>query len=169
MSKFISESEVLNTLNISDFNQIDNNNIMEFAKLFKDIDPEAARKALSMIPQFAKIALEASESYKISYNRSVDSINQISTDYNSFYSEIVGIISKLSEQPNNTSEDKALIIEALLKLESRRAIADKESREAIRKEREAFNNHTDMVLTIIVGIVSLFGGIFWGEMNNKRK
>lgn len=169
MSKYMSESETLHTLNISDFSQIDSSNIMEFATVFKDIDPEVAGKALAMIPQLAKIALEVSESYKISYNRSIDSINQISANYNSFCSGIIDILSKLSEQPNNTSEDKKLIIDALLELESRKANFDRETRVAIREEREAFNNHTDMVFTAIVGIASLLGGIILGGMSNKRK
>ena len=171
MKHFYSESEALNALNITDFSQINSGNIMKFAKLFKDIDPEVGKLALSMIPEFTKTIKEVLDSYKLSYSRNVDALEKSNADYHSFCSDIVGVLSVMSEKTDNSTEEKAKIIEALLELEARRSINDEAYRAAIREEREAHNVRVDRALGILCSVLVALGGaaIAIGGMNNGRK
>lgn len=155
MSKYHSENEVLKALNIKDFSQIDSKNFMEFAKLFKDIDPEVGKMILTMIPEFIAIVKDVLDSYEHSYDRSVDAIEKIQTDYHEFISKIVDILSMMSESSEASTEDKAKIIDALLIIEERRAHYDEEVRAAIKEEREEHHKHVGQVITAILSTLSL--------------
>ena len=158
MKKYYSESDTLKALNISDFSEINSTNFMKFATLFKDMDPEVGKLALSMIPEFSKIISEVLDSYRLCYSRNVDSLEKSNADYHDFCMEIVRVLSGMSERTDCSPEEKVKIIDALLELEARRAASDDEYRAAIREEREAHNNHVNLALGIFCSVLGALGG-----------
>ena len=46
MSKQLTEAQVLEKLNITDFRHLSKDNVMSFASMIQDMDPEVAKKAL---------------------------------------------------------------------------------------------------------------------------
>lgn len=46
MSKQLTEAQVLEKLNIPDFRHLSKDNVMSFASMIQDMDPEVAKKAL---------------------------------------------------------------------------------------------------------------------------
>ncbi len=150
MKHFLSESEALESLNITGFDQIDSGNFMKFVGLFKDLDPDTAKLALSQISDFTKLVMSTLDHYKHNYDRNVDCIMQTHSDYNAFCSRITDILAKMSENPDNNSEDKAAIIRALLELEERRAERDRQVINDIKEEREESNNRIGGVVKVVV-------------------
>ena len=162
MKHYYSESEALDALNITDFTQINSSNFMEFAGLFKDIDPEVGKLALAMIPEFTKVISNVLESYKHSYDRNIEALEKSNSDYHTFCKDLIAVLSKMSEKTDITSEEKIKIIDALLELESRRASNDSEYRAAIREEREAANKRVDSIVEIVCGVVITVGSLLIG-------
>ena len=162
MKHYYSESEALDALNITDFTQINSSNFMEFAGLFKDIDPEVGKLALAMIPEFTKVISNVLESYKHYYDRNIQALEKSNSDYHTFCKDIIDILSKMSEKSDITSEEKIKIIDALLELESRRASYDSECRNAIREEREAASKRVDSVLNVVSGVLIVVGSLLIG-------
>lgn len=172
MKPYYTESDTLKALNISDFSQINSNNIMEFARLFKDIDPEIGKLALSKIPEFTTIITNVVEAYRCSYNRNVEALETSKAEYNDFCSRIVGVLSTMGEKDDNSVEDKAKIIDALLVLEARRSANDEAYRKAIQEEREAHNKHVDLAIGIVCSLFAALGGLvigLGGGLGNSKK
>lgn len=63
MSNQLTEREVLQQLNIPDFQHITKDKIMTFASMLQNMEPEVAKKALEQFPEFAKMALEVLKDY----------------------------------------------------------------------------------------------------------
>ena len=150
MKHFISESEALESLNITGFDQINSGNFMKFVGLFKELDPDTAKLALSQITDFTKLVMSTLDYYKHNYDRNVDCIMQTHSDYHVFCSRITDILAKMSENPDNNSEDKASIIRALLELETRRSERDRQVINDIKEEREECNNRIGSVVKVVV-------------------
>ena len=169
MRQYLSESELLKKLNITDFAQIDCGKFREFVRLFRDIDPEIADKVISTIPEFSKLTMATLDAYKFSYERGVEAIEKSNANYHCFCSEIVSVLKILSEKPDLSTEEKRMIINSLMELESRIAVRDEEDRAAIIAERKEYNNHIDLLLGLTVGAALFFGGLILGSSGPGRK
>ena len=155
MKKYLSENEVLETLNITGFEQIDGSNFRRFLDIFKGLDPAIAKLALSQIRDFQKLVVSTLDEYKHSYDRTVDGITKAYSDYNSLCSRILEILSTMSNNPNNSYEDKELIINTLLEIEARVSESKRESIKDLKEERREHN--TNVLTAIGLGAAGLLG------------
>ena len=162
MSHYLSENELLEILNITSFEQIDSSNFRAFMKVFKDIDPEVARHALSLITDFQKLVMSTLDEYKHNYDRTVDGILKVHSDYTDMCLRIMDMLSVMSEDTENPTEVKIAIINALLEMEKRYSDKGREIVRDIKDERKVQNNNVRTVTNILLaglmcGIAFLLG------------
>ena len=169
MGQYLSEREALQSLNISSFKQIDESNFREFMRIFKDIDPEVARHALSIIPGFQKLVMRTLDEYKHNYDRTVDGIMKVHSDYTAMYSKTVEMLSSMSKNTDNPPEVKIAIINALLELESRYSDKGRECVRDLKEERKEQDNNVHKVRYLIEGGVVLVLAILLGTRGPRNK
>ena len=169
MKKKLSENDVLNELGVTSFDQINKNNIVEFLRLFKDIDPEVANNTLKLIPDFAVLVREVVVSYKASYEMCLSSNEKSYMGYVDNMSRIIDALTKMCEQSNNTTEDKRMIIDTFLILEQRMASMDENNKMFIASMNKRNNDNISTVCKVIIGASLLAVGIALGARPGPPK
>jgi len=106
----LSEQKVLEKLNISDFNQITKENIKPFTKMYQQMDPDVATKALEQLPNFVNII---NESLKI-HKETIDNILVNNRDNMKSFNDLCEqLMTSLQNELNNdyiTFEQKQFIM-----------------------------------------------------------
>lgn len=169
MKKKLSENDVLNELGVNSFNQINKNNIVEFLRLFKDIDPEVANNALKLIPDFVVLVKDVVASYRTSYEMSISCNESSFVGYVNNMSSIIDALTKMCEQTNNTTEDKRMIIDAFLILEQRMASMDENNKMFIASMNKRNNDNISNICKVVIGVSLLAVGIALGARSGPPK
>ena len=72
MGQLMTEKDVLAKLGVKDFRSISKENIINFASMLQEMEPEVAIKALEQVPEFGKVTVAALEDYKVYAEKTLD-------------------------------------------------------------------------------------------------
>lgn len=64
MGQLMAEKDMLAKLGVKDFRSISKENIINFASMLQEMEPEVAMKALEQVPEFGRVTVAALEDYK---------------------------------------------------------------------------------------------------------
>lgn len=92
--KLLTESEVLNKLNISSFKHISKEKIHQFSSMIPDIEPEVTKSILLQFPNFTKDSIEMVSYFKTSMGTKMD---QKKVDTKQFYDSCDAVLYSLNE------------------------------------------------------------------------
>ncbi|API90057.1 hypothetical protein BKP56_12670 [Marinilactibacillus sp. 15R] len=147
MSKLLSENDVLKQLGISNFRQVTKDKLMEFTSLLNEMNPEVAKKAIELFPQFAKMSLEAMTEYRSLLEKTLDENTESSKQTFNIYDEIIGTLKDSIEKENLTFEEKQFYIEKMIEV----------AKMAEKKDTENKNFNWKIASAAAVGVATVLG------------
>lgn len=116
MKKNLSEKQVLDCLNISDFSQITTDKISEFAALAPYMNPELVKAAMEKFPEYREMAQQLVSEYKETLDKLTMSNEE---SMKQLYATCNSIISSLQEElksDNITSSDRERIENKMIEI-----------------------------------------------------
>ena len=128
MSKQLTEAQVLRKLNIPDFRHLSKNNVMAFASMIQDMDPEVAKKALEQFPDFAKSTVEALKDFKGVIDKSFDDDKESANQCYALYNRIQDALEKCLDNENLSFEERKYYIEQMKEVAQMASIKDSEGK-----------------------------------------
>lgn len=121
----LTEAQVLEKLNIPDFRHLSKDNVMSFASMIQQMDPEVAKKALEQFPDFAKSTLDALKEFKSTIYKSFDDDKESANQCFALYNRVQGALEKCLDNENLSFEERKYYIEQMK--EVARMATDKDS------------------------------------------
>lgn len=116
MGKQLTESQVLQQLDIPDFRHITKDKVMEFASLLNSVEPEVAKKAIEQFPEFSRMALEALQEYKGVMEKTMDSNDaSVKRCYN-IYDEVVSALKACANRDDISFEERKYYIDRMMEI-----------------------------------------------------
>ena len=128
MSKQLTETQVLKKLNIPDFRHLSKNNVMAFASMIQDMDPEVAKKALEQFPDFAKATAEALNDFKGVIDKSFDDDKESANQCYDLYNRIQDALGKCFDNEDLSFEERKFYIEQMKEVAQMASIKDSEGK-----------------------------------------
>ena len=160
-STSLSEAQVLQELGISDFRHMSKDKIMQFCSMVPDMDPEVARLAFEQFPNFAKLSSETMICFKEMVNSSLKENNANMKDFNASCDTIIESLQSLMKQKRIKKEERALIIDNMLKVLQMKADKDRDNKEWLSKVIATAG-------AVAVAIIGVAGAIVGVNLSNKK-
>lgn len=113
MSKILTEAQVLEKLNIPDFRHLSKDNIMSFASMIQNMDPEVAKKALEQFPDFTKTVLDALKDFKGVIDKSFDDDKESANQCYALYDRVQTALEKCLDNETLSFEERKYYIEQM--------------------------------------------------------
>lgn len=144
-NKFVTEEQALRTLGISNFGQMTNDKINQFAVLSRNMSPEVVKAAIEQFPDYREMAQNLVAEYKESMDKLVSSNNK---SMDNLYATCDKILSSLQDELKNdnlTSADRERIEDKMIEIAH------------ILSEKDTGNKN--FLATLAVGVAGLVLGI----------
>lgn len=125
MPKTLTEAQVLEKLNIPDFRHLSKDNVMSFASMIQNMDPEVAKKALEQFPDFTKSVLDALKDFKGVIDKSFDDDKESANQCYVLYNRVQTALEKCLDNKTLSFEERKYYIEQMK--EVAQLAADKDS------------------------------------------
>lgn len=125
MSKVLTETQVLKKLNIPNFRHLSRDNVMSFASMIQDMDPEVAKKALEQFPQFTQIVIESLKDIRETAIKVLDDDKDSTARFYNICDEIIAALKASLSADNLSFEEKKYYIEQMK--EVAKMVADKDT------------------------------------------
>ena len=116
MRNQLTEQEVLQQLNIPNFRYITKDQVMTFASMLQNMEPEVAQKALEQFPEFAKMALEVLKDYKGIMEKTLDENSVSSKQCYDIYNEVMDALKGCLAKDDLSFEEKKYYIEKMMEI-----------------------------------------------------
>ena len=113
MSKILTEAQVLEKLNIPDFRHLSKDNVMSFASMIQNMDPEVAKKALEQFPDFTKTVLDALKDFKGVIDKSFDDDKESANQCYALYDRVQTALEKCLDNETLSFEERKYYIEQM--------------------------------------------------------
>ena len=113
MSKILTEAQVLEKLNIPDFRHLSKDNVMSFASMIQNMDPEVAKKALEQFPDFTKTTLDALKDFKGVIDKSFDDDKESANQCYALYDRVQTALEKCLDNETLSFEERKYYIEQM--------------------------------------------------------
>lgn len=113
MSKILTEAQVLEKLNIPDFRHLSKDNVMSFASMIQNMDPEVAKKALEQFPDFTKTVLDALKDFKGVIDKSFDDDKESANQCYALYDRVQTVLEKCLDNETLSFEERKYYIEQM--------------------------------------------------------
>lgn len=113
MSKILTEAQVLEKLNIPDFRHLSKDNVMSFASMIQNMDPEVAKKALEQFPDFTKSTLDALKDFKGVIDKSFDDDKESANQCYALYDRVQTALEKCLDNETLPFEERKYYIEQM--------------------------------------------------------
>lgn len=113
MKKQLSEKQVLNKLGIENFRHLSKDNVMSFASMLPEMNPEVAKKALEQFPRFASTVLEIMKEYKSTVDQAISEGSKNANQSYAAYNAVMDALEKSLEDEEITFEERMQIIEKM--------------------------------------------------------
>ena len=155
MSKKLTETQVLKKLGIPDFRHLSKENVMSFASMIQDMDPEVAMKAIEQFPDFAKTAIAALTDYRSVLEKSLADDKESANQCFEIYNKILDALTKCLEKDDLSFEERQYYIEQMKEIANMASQKDSEGKKFKWANLAAFGT---LAITIIAGAASLLGG-----------
>lgn len=128
MSKKLTEAQVLEKLNIPDFRYLSKDNVLPFASLIEDMDPEVVEKALEQFPEFAKSMMYVLDDIKSVIDKSFEDDKESANQCYALYSRIQTALEKCLDNDNLPFEERKYYIEQMKEIAQMASIKDTEGK-----------------------------------------
>ena len=128
MSKQLTEAQVLRKLNIPDFRHLSKDNVMAFASMIQDMDPEVAKKALEQFPNFAKSTVEALKDFKSVIDKSFDDDKESANQCYALYNRVQDALEKCLDNKDLSFEERKYYIEQMKEVAQMASAKDSEGK-----------------------------------------
>ena len=125
MPKTLTEAQVLEKLNIPDFRHLSKDNVMSFASMIQNMDPEVAKKALEQFPDFTKSVLDALKDFKGVIDKSFDDDKESANQCYVLYNRVQTALEKCLDNKTLSFEERKYYIDQMK--EVAQLAADKDS------------------------------------------
>jgi len=115
-NKVVTEKQALGILGISNFAQMTNDKINQFAALSPNMSPEVVKAAIEQFPDYREMAQNLAAEYKESVDKLVSSNNE---SMNNLYATCDKILSSLQDELKNdnlTSADRERIEDKMIEI-----------------------------------------------------
>ena len=159
MDNNISEEKALAQLGIANFKDVTIDNIEGLASIFSSLDPEVAKKALELVPNFAETINAILVQYKEITSQIIASAD---ASVSSYYRECDRIIESMQivlNNENTSPEDRKWIIEQMILLHDKISAKDSEHKQFLREEQDKADNVFKGILLGLVGLVTTILGV----------
>lgn len=158
MSKQLSEKEVLKKLSIPDFRHLSKNNVMQFASMLNDMDPDVAKKAIEQFPNFATVCKDALSEYGKILEKAMESNKESMQEVHASYNTIMDVLSKLASKENITFEERKYYLEQMKEIAEKMGKLDKRNKNFILKI-------AGVASVTVLGVVGLCATLLGGNSN----
>ena len=128
MGKALTETQVLEKLNIPDFRHLSRDNVMSFASMIQDMDPEVAKKALEQFPQFAQTAIESLKDIRETAVKVLDDDKESTARFYDICDEIIAALKASLSVDDLSFEEKKYYIEQMKEVAEMVAVKDSEGK-----------------------------------------
>lgn len=113
MNNQLTEQQVLNQLNIPDFRHITKEQVMTFASMLQDMEPEVAKKALEQFPEFVKMTLEVMREYKSVLEKSLDDNSASSQQCYDIYNKVIDALQSCLDKDDLSFEERRYYLDSM--------------------------------------------------------
>ncbi len=162
MSKMLTEAQVLEKLNIPDFRHLSKDNVMSFASMLQNRDPEVTKKALEQFPDFAKSTSDALKDFKAIMAKSFDDDKESANQCYILYNKVQTALEKCLDNENLSFEEKKYYIERMKEVAQLASAKDSEGKKFRWANIAAFS-------TIIVIALGLLATLLGGDIDFSSK
>jgi hypothetical protein len=160
MSNQLTEQQVLNQLNIPDFRHITKDEVMTFASMLQNMEPEVALKALDQFPEFAKLALQALSEYKSVLENALDDNTESSKQCFIMYNTVMDTLKSCAEKEDIPFDEKKYYIEKMIEITKMAESKDTENKK--------FNwKIVSAGAFVVIAVVGIGASILGGNTNIK--
>lgn len=155
MSRQLTEAQVLKQLNIPDFRHLSKDNVMSFASMLSEMDPEVAKKAIEQFPDFAKTTMDALRDYKGVIEKSFEDDKESANQCYALYNRIQDALEKCLDKDDLSFEERKYYIEQMKEVAAMAAAKDSEGKKFKWVNLAAFGT---LAIAVIGGSLALLGG-----------
>ena len=127
-SKVLSESQVLEKLDIPDFRHLSKDKIMTFFSMLPSMDPEVAKKAIEQFPAYAGSVKGIISEYRVFLEKVLTDNSENAKSHYMICTTILDELSKMLEQEDLSFEEKQYIIDKMLYIEEKVNQKDSENK-----------------------------------------
>lgn len=153
MNRSWDEQKVLNKLGIEDFRHADKNTLIEFVSKIDKIDPEVAKKLIQQIPEFASLAKESVNSLTETFNKLIDSDDNMSHKVVESYNLILKALDDILSKDDLLFEEKREVIDRM------ETICDKIRQADIDHKKANLAKGALVVGGVIGGLIPVIGAL----------
>lgn len=155
MSKQLTETQVLKKLSIPDFRHLSKNNVMAFASMIQDMDPEVAKKALEQFPDFAKSTVEALKDFKGVIDKSFGDDKESANQCYALYNRIQDALEKCLDKEDLSFEERKYYIEQMKEVAQMASAKDSEGKKFKWSNLAVFGT---VAVAAIAAMTAILGG-----------
>ena len=149
----MNERQVLDKLGIKDFRHLSKVNVMQFASMINEMDPEVAKKAIDQLPNFAEVCKEGLKLYEKNINEVLTSNSSNGKRVFDSYKTIMNVLTSCVEKENISFEEKKYYLEQM------KDIAEKVNQHA-KDHQNFFIKICTIIASVFVGIIAIFATLF---------
>ncbi len=165
MSKTLTETQVLNKLDIPDFRHLSKDNVMSFVSMIDKMDPEVAKKALEQFPDFAKVSIEGLNDLKDTVSKGMDDDKESVNRFYDMCDNIIDVIKLAMSDGVVTFEEKKYCID---KMQEIARMASEKDSEGKKFKWALVANFALTTVTVLVTTVSALDGASNIELPFKK-
>ena len=154
MSKKLTETQVLKKLGIPDFRHLSKENVMSFASMIQDMEPEVAMKAIEQFPDFAKTAISALSDYRSVLEKAFADDKESANQCFAIYNRIMDALAKCLDRDNLSFEERQYYIEQMKEVAQMASQKDSEGKKFKWANLAALGT---LVIAVIASAASLLG------------
>ena len=148
--KSLSQQEVLQKLEISNFSEMSDDKIPQFTEMIPEMEPNVAKTALQLFPHFAKTATTVMNCFKdISLSAMKDNAENAKS-LMATCDTVIESLKPLLQQEDLSFEDKQKVVDNMLKVLQMKAEMDKDNKAWLTKLAIG----TGAVVVTVVGIAA---------------
>ena len=154
MSNYLTETQILNKLNIPDFRHMTKDKIIAFASMIQDMDPEVAKSAIQQFPNFSKMVLDAINEQKTVMISISDNNRNVTEKCLNVLDNIGNSISKCLDEKELSFEEKKYYIDMLMEIANLGAEVEQRNSE--------INAQAQILVTIATIVLGAFASSILG-------
>ena len=156
MSRYKTEEQVKQELEIDDWRHITKDKVMQFASSLHKMDPEVAKKALEQFPNFASYAGEIVKYFKDCVDRVLVANTKQTEVYCEVCSSIIKTLQRELDREELTSEQRDDIIKQMVDLAGMIQVENKENRSFWLKVLKGFGGLAILLAGLLAAALGAF-------------
>lgn len=150
----MTEQQVLDKIGIPDFRHITKDNLITFASMIQDIDPEVAKEAIKQFPDFGKMISSIAEDYKMTTIELSKNNQEIAKACLEILNSIIESLQKYADKEKISYEERRFCIDQMMVVAQKVDDIDRRNRESAVQ--------TQFLVTIATIILGAFASAILG-------